>query len=102
VKHRAGEIGLRATLGASPKKIRWSFLLEGLRLGLFGIVIGLPVGLVVLRIIASSPGSEIQRWTSIPAGVATALALLATALLASWLPARRAAAVDPMTVLRVE
>lgn len=102
VRHRAGEIGLRSTLGASPAKIRRSFLLEGLRLGLLGVAIGLPFGLISLRIVASTPGSEILGWSQLPAGVVAAATLIATTLLASWIPARRAAAVDPMTVLRAE
>jgi ABC-type antimicrobial peptide transport system permease subunit len=101
VRHRSGEIGLRATLGANPGTILWIFLREGLRLSLIGIVLGLPAGLLLLRMTTSDTG-DMAHWTHLPAGLLTALLVVAVALLASWLPARRAAAVDPMTVLRVE
>jgi predicted permease len=100
VTHRTREIGVRAALGAQRTTIHWLVMREALALGLFGIALGIPCALAASRLIASmlfgiSPGD----WPTI---TAVSLLLLAVALLAGYLPARRASRIDPMVALRSE
>jgi predicted permease len=100
VSRRTQEIGLRMALGASARDVVRLFL----RQGGFQIVIGLSVGLVLAFFLAKGLGLVMfQVNTQNPlmyAGVTTVLAL--TSLLATFVPARRAMAVDPMVALRYE
>jgi putative ABC transport system permease protein len=100
VASRTAEIGIRKTLGATHGNIIGMVLREGLVLTIVGLLIGLLLGLGVAKVAASmlygiSPADPASI-------VATVVLLGAASLLASYLPARRAAKVDPMVALRSE
>ncbi len=97
---RRREIGLRMALGASPAEILRSFLEEGMRLAVAGVALGLAGAFAVSRLLSSQlPGVSSTDPVTF-AGVAAVVA--AIALAATWLPARRASRIDPMTSLRAE
>jgi putative ABC transport system permease protein len=98
VTQRTRELGIRVALGANPRTVIWSVLAEPTRLVVVGLVIGLGAtfagGRLVERLLYDvSPNDPLTLG-------AVALVLLAVALLASYLPARRATRVDPMVALR--
>ena len=87
-------------LGAQPQTIAGIFVRHGLLLAGIGVVFGLAAALVVTRLMTSllfrvSP-VDLFTYSAVCAG------LVCTALLASYLPSRRAAAVDPAEALRAE
>jgi len=95
------EIGIRMALGAESADVLRLVIGAGLRLVAAGVAIGLIVSLLLGRVI------EAELWRGVksydPATLAgTALLLVATGALACWIPARRAARVDPMVALRHE
>jgi putative ABC transport system permease protein len=95
------EIGIRMALGAERANVLRLVIIEGLRLVLAGVAVGLVVSLLLGRAV------EAELWPGVkpydPATLAsTVLLLLATGVLACWIPARRAARVDPMVALRYE
>jgi putative ABC transport system permease protein len=97
---RTQEIGIRMALGAQAADVRWLFLRGGIRLALVGTAIGLLGSFGLMNIldkkVAIVPGND--PWVVI--GVA--LLLITVALLACWLPARRATKVNPLLALRAE
>ncbi|HVY69809.1 MAG TPA: FtsX-like permease family protein, partial [Verrucomicrobiae bacterium] len=95
---RLRELGIRAALGALPGDLRALVLRQGLALIIPGIVAGLLASLVLTRFLRSLLFNVAANDT-LTLGVAS-LVSLAVALLACWLPARRAAKVDPIAVLR--
>jgi putative ABC transport system permease protein len=100
VSQRTREFGIRLALGEDPRRTRANVLLDGMRLVLISIGIGLVGSLVLTRSIAGllyqvSPADPITF-----AGIAALLA--AVAILACYLPARRATRVDPALTLRSE
>jgi putative ABC transport system permease protein len=101
VGQRVREIGIRTALGADSRAVLMLFLRRGLRLGLIGLAIGLVLGIAGVRLIAMSvndapPGGLLE------VGALVAVVVICVALLASWIPARRAARLDPLNALRVE
>jgi ABC-type antimicrobial peptide transport system permease subunit len=100
VASRTSEIGVRMALGATRGSIVGMVLREGLLLMIAGLLVGLAIGLAVAKISASllygiSPID--------PVSILVTVVLLGTAsLLAGYIPARRAAKVDPMVALRYE
>lgn len=100
VSRRTREIGIRLALGAEPARLRNLILRESLRLSLVGIVLGLLLSAVIVRLLGSLI-ADFEGFDPVVFCVA-ALALFATALAATWLPARRAAQVEPMEALRSE
>jgi putative ABC transport system permease protein len=100
VNQRTREIGIRTALGARPLRVAGSFFLSGIRLSALGVLIGLPLSLIGLRFFASI----VDLPPTSPAAVALIVCagVLLIASIATWLPARRAAAVDPLTALRSE
>jgi len=100
VAQRTNEIGIRLALGAQPGQVRSMILSESTSLTLVGIVLGVAVALGLARLVKSMLYG-IQAYDP-PTLVAGVLTLLAVALAASWIPARRAASVEPMEALRHE
>jgi putative ABC transport system permease protein len=100
VTQRTREIGVRVALGAKSRDVLTMFVGRGLRLAAVGVAVGLIAAVLLTRLMQSvlygiTPTD--------PATFATVgVGLLAVATLASWLPARRAARVDPMVALRAE
>jgi putative ABC transport system permease protein len=100
VSQRTPEIGLRLALGSSKRRVVWLVLREASMLALFGLAIGFAGGLLVGRAMRTTLyGVDALDLSVI---VLVAVILFFTALLASYLPARRAAAIDPMQALRTE
>lgn len=100
VARRAREISIRVALGAEPRSVRSLFLRRGLVLAGIGGVIGLFSAAALSRWI-SSLLFEVKPLDPVTYGAA-AIAILMAAMAASYIPARRAAAVDPMETLRSE
>jgi putative ABC transport system permease protein len=98
VMQRTAEIGLRMALGAAHNQVRLQILREGATLAAVGLILGLMGAYVLGRTMQSmlfGTGA-----LNLPVVLATGLVLLATALAACYVPARRASAVDPLIALR--
>ena len=100
VRQRSREIGLRIALGAREQQVVRLFVGEGIRLTSVGIAIGLLLSLGVVRLVSA-------LFLGVAAldvfAIVAVLGVLATvAILSCWVPARRAARVDPMLALRLE
>src|SRR5262249_52388294 len=104
VVQRTGEMGLRMALGAGHADVIWMILREALLLVLAGVTLGVPVALAVSQIAGSQiSGLLFGLKATDPFTIATAtLLLVVVASFAAYLPARRAAKVDPMVALRNE
>ncbi|MFN7949879.1 MAG: ABC transporter permease [Blastocatellia bacterium] len=100
VAGRTREIGIRLALGAQRKEVLRLVLLSGLRLTLSGLLLGLAASLATTRALQSQLYGVSATDPRTFAGIAMLLALVA--LLACWLPARRATKVDPLVALRCE
>ncbi|HEX2163041.1 MAG TPA: FtsX-like permease family protein, partial [Thermoanaerobaculia bacterium] len=100
VVRRTREIGVRMALGAGRRQVLAKVMGDGLRLVGLGVAAGLAGGWVLARALA---GALYQVSPGDPASyLAVTVVLAAVAALAGWLPARRAAGVDPLTALRYE
>ena len=100
VSQRTRELGIRMALGATARDVGRLIVRQGLKLVLSGIVIGVVSALALQRVIGKllfgiSPTDPLT-FTVI------AFLLIGVALLACWIPARRATKVDPLTALRSE
>jgi predicted lysophospholipase L1 biosynthesis ABC-type transport system permease subunit len=100
VARRRHEVGIRLALGAEPKALKWLFVSRGLMLNGIGGIIGLVLALGLSRWIASLLFglTPVDPLTYAAAAVLIVLAVTA----GSYIPARRAASVDPMETLRSE
>ncbi|MGH9345072.1 MAG: FtsX-like permease family protein, partial [Terriglobia bacterium] len=100
VTRRTNEIGIRMALGAGRSTVLWMVLRESLILVGLGLAIGLPVALAADRLISKMLfGLKPTDPISVLAAV---VLMLAVAMLAGYVPARRASRVDPMVALRYE
>jgi predicted permease len=97
-RHR--EFGIRLALGAQHHRLLTDAMQRGLRLTAFGLLVGLATSAAVTRVFASLIHGVDSFDVGVYAGVSLALGL--TALVATWLPSRRATRVDPATALRVD
>jgi len=100
VSQRTKEIGVRIALGAPPARVQRQFVAEGVRVVGIGVAIGLVLAIassrVLVRVLFGLSPLDPLTFTGV-------VALLTTiAITACWLPARRAAKVDPMEALRYE
>ncbi len=100
VSKRTREIGVRMALGADPRSVLRLVVGQGMAVALVGAAFGLVGAFLLTRLMASllygvRPGDPLTF-------AAVAAALLLVALAASWIPARRAARIDPMRALRAE
>lgn len=100
VAQRTHELGIRIALGATRSDILRLVLGQGLRISLVGLSVGLAIALGVTRVIAAMLYGVKPTDPVTFGGVS--LLLTAVALLASYLPARRAAKVEPLVALRYE
>jgi ABC-type antimicrobial peptide transport system permease subunit len=100
VARRTNEIGIRMAIGAKRSSIVRMVLREALLLALLGIAIGIPAALAASRLI-STMLYRLKPTDPFTLGAATLL-MIGVAALAGYLPARRAANVDPMVAQRHE
>ena len=100
VARQTNEIGIRMALGASSSGVQWMILRDSLALLVAGLTVGLPLALGTARLLRSklygmSPFDPVIF-------VAAVAGISLVALLSAWLPARRAAGIDPMKALRCD
>ncbi len=100
VAQRTGEIGVRIALGATSANVLQLFIKEGFRLAVAGIVIGIAGALVLSRFLGSLLYGVKSTDPVTFAGVSLLLSVVA--ILACYIPARRASRVDPIVTLRYE
>jgi predicted lysophospholipase L1 biosynthesis ABC-type transport system permease subunit len=100
VAQHTREIGVRMALGAQAVQVQRMVLGKGLRLALLGGVLGVAGAMAVVPLLRSVAAELPARDPT--AIVVLAMSLIAVALFACWLPARRAAGLDPMVALRSE
>jgi ABC-type antimicrobial peptide transport system permease subunit len=100
IGERTHEIGIRVALGAQRKDVLALVLGEGVKLALLGAAIGIAAGLGLTRLMADLlygvSATDPLTFAAVP------IVLLGVAMLACYIPARRAMQVDPMTALRYE
>ena len=100
VAQRTGEFGIRLALGAQPGDIRGIVLRQGMQLGGIGLLLGFGGAFALGRFLNGTMPRLVQLdWLAV---ATVALMLAVVALLACWLPARRAMRVDPLVALRDE
>jgi predicted permease len=98
VTHRRVEIGIRAALGADARSLVRMFVSQGMTVTVIGLTVGVPAAWGVARVLrgrlynVSPPDAGIFAFVTV--------LLLVVAFVAAWLPARRAASVDPLDALR--
>jgi putative ABC transport system permease protein len=100
IASRMKELGIRLALGARPSELRKFVLTQGMRLTIYGLSIGLAIGIGVSAIIASQFYGVSPSDLTTLASVVTLHAVIA--LVACWIPAQRAIRVDPLVVLRCD
>jgi predicted permease len=100
VEQRTQEIGIRLALGADSSAVKNMVIFQGMRLAIVGVVVGIAASFGLAKLIASLLFG-VTAWD--PAVFVTApVVLTLVALIAAWIPARRASRVDPIDALRYE
>jgi len=100
VARRTSEIGLRVALGANPASVQALVMKEALWMVLGGLAVGIPAALVCKRLVSGMVYGIAAN--DAPTILLSCCILVCSALIAVYLPARRASRVDPMTALRSE
>jgi ABC-type antimicrobial peptide transport system permease subunit len=100
VEQRTQEIGIRLALGAQTGQVKNMVVFQGMRLALVGVVIGVAAAFGLARLISTFLYGVTARDPLVFVGVPILLSIVA--LLAVWIPARRASHVDPIIALRYE
>ncbi len=100
VSRRTREIGIRMALGADNRNVVWLIVKQGLQLTLVGLALGMPLALLAGKVMSSGL-YQVSAFDPIVLVLVPAL-LLAVALVASWIPARRATRINPVEALRSE
>jgi predicted permease len=100
VSKRLKELGIRMALGAQRTEVLQAALGRAFKLLAFGSAVGLVLGILASRVLASIVYQATPRDPLVLAGVVVAMALLG--LLATWIPAQRALSLSPLTLLREE
>jgi predicted permease len=111
VTRRVNEIGIRIAIGATSRDVTWMVLTSAFGLVGVGLIIGVPIAMwtksYASRVLAIVAATEAESPVTLPVDttvpiVVAAIAMLTVALVASYVPARRATKVDPMVALRCE
>lgn len=102
VRQRTREIGIRIAVGAEPGTVARMFLASGIRASLVALALGLPLSVAALKVGLAQGLVIAPQVNPYLIGVVIALVLVGVASIATWVPARRAALVDPARTLRVE
>ena len=100
VSARTREFGIRLALGSAPRDLLKGVVVEGAAMAVAGVVAGAALGFVMARL-ASSYFADMKMPGALPV-ILSAFVLLAAAVVASWLPAARAARIDVIQALRAE
>jgi len=100
VAERTGEIGVRMALGARQSSVLWMVLRDALILAFGGIATGLPLALASTKLLRTLLFGV--RPTDATTFVVIAVAIIGVSMIAAYIPARRAASVDPVVALRAE
>ena len=100
VAQRTHEIGVRMALGAAGGRLQQMMVAQGAQLAAVAVAVGVPASLALTRLLRSLLYGVAP--TDVATHALTSAAIFALALLASWLPARRASRIDPIIALRAE
>jgi len=100
IGRRSGEIGIRMALGARREQVLWMVIRESLTLAAAGLIVGVPFSLLVARLLRSNLYGLSQ--TDPVTFITALLGIAIITLVASFIPARRAASIDPIQALRSE
>jgi putative ABC transport system permease protein len=103
VTERTREIGIRKSLGATPKRIREQFLIEAIVIcilgGVGGVILGLGIGNAIAALVSQGKGGFVVPWAWMGLGIVVCVAV---GLFAGIYPAIRASKLDPIEALRYE
>jgi ABC-type antimicrobial peptide transport system permease subunit len=100
VAQRTQEIGIRIALGAEAEQVRRMVVMQGMRLAVVGVIVGLGASWGLTRLMASVL-YQVQARDPV-VFIVMPVVLTLVSLIAVWLPARRASAVSPLTALRAQ
>jgi ABC-type antimicrobial peptide transport system permease subunit len=100
VNNRTVEIGVRMAVGARRRQVMWMVLRDSLILTAIGVFVGVPLAMLVARALTSAlygvkTNDALSYWLAV-------VGVTMVAIVASLIPARRAASVDPLSALRTE
>ncbi|MCW5964741.1 MAG: ABC transporter permease [Bryobacterales bacterium] len=102
VSRRARELAIRIAVGASPQELVWEVARHTSKLGVAGAGIGIAVSFALARVVRASGGAGSVFDPPITAFIGPVIAIALLGLIATWIPARRAASIDPSLLMREE